>query len=107
MSFSDLELDVDVHQFTNISLNGLNSLKPKLSDIIFDFGITIEGNGSDNDELPECMLWSARVGKWDFSKAHVNRDALLKHAASRVASDVSPPEDEMADAVKGEAKASE
>jgi len=61
------EVDVDVHRFSYAARVGLNGVKERIKDVVFDFGFVIEGHS--DFELPENMLGAVRLSKLDLSLA--------------------------------------
>lgn len=61
------EVDVDVHRFSYTARLGMNGVRERIKDVVFDFGFVIEGHS--DFELPENMLGAVRISKLDLTLA--------------------------------------
>lgn len=57
------EVNVDVNHFSMVAKSTIGKLVDKCKEIIWDFGFVLEGHR--DDELPEQMLFAARLSKLD------------------------------------------
>ena len=64
---SYMEMGINVFIFNYIARKTLDSFRGKMRDAVFDFGGTIEARS--DDELPERMLFAARLTKCDLFRA--------------------------------------
>ena len=56
-------------------------------DIVFDVGMTIEGLAHDNDELPECLMWSFRMGCFGFPEVTADIADIEKAKQAKIKKD--------------------
>lgn len=61
------EVDVDVHRFSYLALQGLNGLKARINEAVADLGFTIQAE--DDEEMPEVILGCARLHRLQLREA--------------------------------------
>lgn len=62
-----LEVDLDVHSYAFLARRALTSFLSRLSTVVFDNALVVEGRGRAEDgELPEAVIACARVARVDF-----------------------------------------
>lgn len=60
------EVDVDLHRFGYISLTGLDALKSRVKELVFDFCFVLQGE--TDEELPERILGGAVLSKLNVTE---------------------------------------